>query len=210
MKSLRRTIILIIFLLVSVASMATGVFAWFIDYGNGASVDPFGGTVIGNEDVLEIDAETEGIFLGDRVRDLVYLNDSEFDIPSFNFYGYASVLELVITNPSLNTINVNLQLNVVAAPEFGIYAGSQAGIKYLVLETNDSMTQPTYMAERFAYFQSTGNVYSAMSAHNFGGFSLAGETSKRVYIYMWGAYDGLTTAQKDVYHALVYRVKVMV
>lgn len=210
MKSLRRSVILIIFLLVSVASMATGVFAWFIDYGNRANVDYFEGSLMGNEDVLEVDAETEGIFLGDRIRDLVYLNDSDFNDTSFNFYGYASVLEIIITNPGLTSVNVNLQLNVVAAPEFGVYAGNQAGLKYLVLEEHPTLTQSVYMANRFQYFQSTGSVFTAMNQHNLAGFSLQGESSIRVYIYVWGAYDGLTTAQKSVYHALVYRVKVMV
>ncbi len=210
MKSLRRLTILIIFLLVSVATMATGVFAWFIDYGNGASVDSFSAQTLDDQSVLEIDAEHEGIFLGDRIRDLTYLQNDEFDIIGFDFYGHASVLEFVISNPSPNPATARVRLNVVAAPEFGIYAGSQAGLKYLVLEEQDSMSQPNYLANRFAVFQYAGNVFSAMDSHNSNGFTIPGESTKRVYIYIWGAYDGLTQAQKDVYHALVYRVKVLV
>src|SRR5690554_2830149 len=141
MKSLRRLIILIIFLLVSVASMATGVFAWFIDYGNSASIDPFGANTMGDHDVLEIDAENEGIFLGDRIRDLVYLDTDEFNTPGLDFYGYASVLELVLSNPNDTAATARVQLNVVAAPEFGALAGSQAGLKYLIIgeqETSQS------------------------------------------------------------------------
>lgn len=209
MKSLRRSIILIIFLLVSVATMATGVFAWFIG-GDGARVGDFGGSAIGDNDVLEIDAENEGIFLGDRVRDLVYLLDSEYAITDYDFYGFAAAIELVIINPSDSNVTVRPSVVVVAAPEFGVYAGNQAGLRYLVLEQRNDLTQRQYMASRFATFQASGNVFSAMNAHNNAGYSLPGNSSKRFFIYLWGNYDGLTTAQKEVYHALVYRVQVMV
>ena len=209
MKSLRRSIILIIFLLVSVATMATGVFAWFIG-GDGSRIEDFSGNTIGNNDVLEIDAENEGIFLGDRVRDLVYLQDAEYQVPDYDFYGFAAAIELVIINPSESPVTVRLSINVVAAPEFGVYAGSQSGLRYLVLEQRNDLTQRQYMTSRFETFQASGNVFSAMSSHNNAGYSIPGNSSKRFYIYLWGNYDGLTTAQKEVYHALVYRVQVMV
>lgn len=210
MKSLRRSFILIIFLFVSVATMATGVFAWFIDFGNSASIDDFGGAVVGNDDVLEIDAENEGIFLGDRIRDLVYLEDAEFSIADYDFYGFAAVLELVIINPSEFAVSVRPSVVVIAAPEFGVYAGNQAGLRYLVLEQRNDLTQRQYMASRFETFQASGNVFSAMASHNNAGYSLPGNSSKRFYIYLWGSFDGLTTAQENVYHALVYRVQVIV
>jgi len=209
MKSLRRSIILIIFLLVSVATMATGVFAWFIG-GEGMRIENFSGQTIGNDGVLEIDAENTGIFLGDRVRDLVYLVDSEYAISEFDFYGFAAPIELVLINPSDSAITVRPSVNVIAAPEFGVYAGNQNGLRYLVLEQRTDINQRQYMANRFETFQASGNVFSAMNAHNNAGFSIPGNSSLRFYIYLWGNYDGLSTAQKEVYHALVYRVQVMV
>ncbi len=210
MKALRRFIILIIFVLISVTTMVTGVFAWFIDYGNMGSVDPFGSTIISNNEVLQVNAESEEIFLGDRIRDLVYLTDVEFNTPGLDFYGFASVIRLNVENPGLLSANVKLQLNVVAAPEFGSLAGSQPGIKYLVLDENPNMSQITYLTERMSYFQSTNNVFTAIGNHNAQGINIPAQSDKDIYVYIWGSYDGLTPDQKLVYHSLIYRVKVMI
>ena len=129
MKSLRRTIILIIFLLVSVASMATGVFAWFIDYGNAAHVGEFNQTVQSDNDIVQVNPNEQEIFLGDTIRDLVHLNDYEFNIPGFDFYGHSSVIKMSITNPNPDpnhVATVRLSLRAIAAPEFQQYDGYTA------------------------------------------------------------------------------------
>lgn len=210
MKSLRRLTILIIFLLVSVATMATGVFAWFIDYGNGASVQEFGSQTVQDRDFLEINAEKDGIFLGDRIRDLIYLTTDDFNFRVSDFYGYASMLEFDIINNNEHDSTATVYLNVMAAPEFQQYAGTQSGLKYLVLTDHPTLTQSQYLIQQMNAFQQSGNIFSAMTAHNSTSIEIPSGQTKTVYVYIWGYYDGLTEAQKLIYHALVYRVKVMV
>src|SRR5690606_10878781 len=127
-----------------------------------------------------------------------------------DFYGFASVIRLNVENPGLLSANVKLQLNVVAAPEFGSLAGSQPGIKYRVLDENSNRSQVTYLTERISYFQSSANVFTAIGKHNAQGLNIPAQSDKDIYVYIWGSYDGLTPDQKLVYHSLIYRVKVMI
>lgn len=211
MKSLRRSVILIIFLLVSVASMATGVFAWFIDYGNRASVGPISGETISNNDILVINAaENDEIFLGDRVRNLVYLTTEDFNYKVNDFYGYSSLLHFDIQNNSDTKTTAVLSINAVAAPEFGDYAGTNSSLKYLILTNHPTLSQSAYLTQRMNTFQESGNIFNAMNAHNQIGVTIPAGETVNVHIYVWGYYDGLPEAQKAIYHALVYRVKVMV
>ncbi len=208
MKLIRKTLILIIFLLVSVATMVTGVFAWFS--GNYAKVEGFGGSVISQNEVLEVNSDMDTIFLGDRVRDLVYLNDADFNVTGFDFYGYASLIRLEVTNPGLNNATVKVNINVMASPEFGVLSGTLSGLKYLALPDHATLTQSAYLAERMLNFQNGSNVFQKMTQHNQTGFVVPAGETRFVNVYIWGYYDGLTVEQKAVYHALVYRVKVMI
>lgn len=212
MKSLRRTIILIIFLLVSVASMATGVFAWFVDYGNGASVGEFGGQLIGGDGNLEIDVENNEIYQGERIEDLIYLKDEEFNVPNFDYYGYASVMKITLTNPNedpLSSVTARPQLYTVAAPEYLIYDGFNVGLIYVILDEHPTMTQSEYLSFKMQQFQGTPSILDAINSHNSQSYSIAGANGlKTFYIYVWGSYDNLSETQKNYYHALVYRIKV--
>ncbi|WP_025725353.1 hypothetical protein [Acholeplasma granularum] len=212
MKSLRRIIILIIFLLVSVATMATGVFAWFIDYGTSTKVDSFTSDVMNGNQILEIGG-TEDIFLGDRVKDLIYLKNSDFSITGYDFYGFSSMIQVEVKNPSLDPLNIanaRLQLTTVAAPQFGIYDGFGGNLIYIVLDIHDTMSQSDYLASKISDFQSTGNVFNAISAHNNKTYAINGGDTKTFNVYIWGSYDSLSPAQKNIFHALVYRVKILV
>lgn len=208
MKLIRKSLILIIFLLVSVATMVTGVFAWFS--GGYAKVEDFGGSVISQNEVLEVNSDMDAIFLGDRVRDLVYLNDSDFDETGFDFYGYASLVRLEVTNPGVNTATVKVNINVMASPEFGVLSGTLSGLKYVALPDHATLTQSAYLAERMLNFQNGSDVFQKMTQNNQTGFTIPPGETHFVNVYIWGYYDGLTEAQKAVFHALVYRVKVMI
>lgn len=208
MKLIRKSLILIIFLLVSVATMVTGVFAWFS--GGYAKVEDFGGSVISQNEVLEVNSDMDAIFLGDRVRDLVYLNDSDFDESGFDFYGYASLVRLEVTNPGVSTATVKVNINVMASPEFGVLSGTLSGLKYVALPDHATLTQSAYLAERMLNFQNGSDVFQKMTQNNQTGFTIPPGETRFVNVYIWGYYDGLTEAQKAVFHALVYRVKVMI
>lgn len=193
-------------LIIALSSLVTGVFAWFTDTGRSAEIDDFGSSVISDQLTLEIETDVEEIYLGDRLRDLVYVMHTDYVKEGFDFYGYASILPIVIKNPHETTVQATVSLNVQNAPEFGNLAGRQEAIKYLVVEN----PQPNNLAQLMFGFQQTSNVFTAMQAYNQTGYTIAPDDSKQVYVFIWGYYEGLTTAQKDLYHALIYRVKVSV
>ena len=56
-------------------------------------------------------------------------------------------------------------------------------------------------------FQQTSNMYEAMNAHNANGVFVPANSSSTAYIIIWGYYDGLPSEQKDIYHAVVYRMR---
>jgi hypothetical protein len=199
MKGLRKVLILIFFLLISVTSMVTGVFAWFIG-GEGASVESLGTKVI-SDVVLDIHIDQSDIFLGDRVRDLVYITDDEFHTSEYDFYGYAAILEVEIQNSSDEAAKARLTLKAQDALEYGIYAGVDEGFMYLVvsnpLNVNGIMWQ----------FQLTpGSIFTQMKAYNNEGITIPAQSITTVYIMIWGYYDGLPEYQLDIYHAVVYRM----
>lgn len=200
---LKKIFLLSIFIIVAFSSIVTGVFAWFANSDDRGKVQHFDPLVRPNVE-LQIEANQDEIFLGDKLRDLVYITDTDFNTTGFDFYGYASFFEIIVTNPTSEDTVTRISLSVQGAPEFGDLAGIQSGLKYLVI------ADPSDTQSLMFQFQSTSNVYNAMQAYNGQGIEVPANTTMSVYIAIWGFYDGLTTAQKEIYHAIIYRVKFII
>lgn len=200
---IKKLFLLTIFILVATSTIVTGVFAWFAGIDDIAHVKPFNSQVR-PEVELSIETNTEEIFLGDRLRDLVYISDTNFNTLGFDFYGYASFFEVRLNNPTNNPALTRISLQVQGASEFGSLAGTQAGLKYLVLADKNNLSSVMYS------LQTTSDVYAAMSAYNSQGVTIPANSTETVYVAVWGFFDGLTNTQKEVYHALIYRVKFVI
>lgn len=198
---LKKIFLLSIFIIVAFSSIVTGVFAWFVGSDESALVNPLTSNVKPGVE-LEIDTEEDTIYTGDHIDDLVYITNTDFQTVSFDFYGYATFYEVVLTNPTDFATNARVSLQVHYAAEYGLLSGSQAGIKYLVLE-DQSMTQGIMYQ-----LQSMSNVYDAMTAYNAQGIEVDANSSTTIYIAIWGYYDGLTQYQKDNFHSIIYRVRI--
>ncbi len=199
MKLIRKTLILIIFLVISVTSMVTGVFAWFTG-DKYAKIEPVTAQVM-TDLVLDISIDQSEIFLGDRVRDLVYITDEDFNTVGFDFYGYASLLAVNIQNSTETDMAARVGLSAQAAPEFGNFAGVNGAFKFLVV-ANPSDVLPVMWT-----LQQSPNLFAAMSQYNGIGVTIPAMQTATVYVYIWGYYDGLPLEQKDIYHAIIYRMR---
>ncbi|HEY8405916.1 MAG TPA: hypothetical protein VIK67_03485 [Acholeplasma sp.] len=200
---IKKLFLLTIFILVAISTIVTGVFAWFYGIDDAARVKTFDASVR-PEVELSIETNTDEIFLGDRLRDLVYITDANFHTLGFDFYGYASFFEVRLNNPTNSDALTRISLQVQASPEFGALSGSQAGLKYLVLNDKNDLSSTMYS------LQTTSDVYAAMSVYNSQGVLIPANSTTTVYVAVWGFFDGLTSAQQQVYHALVYRVKFVI
>jgi len=180
--------------------MATGVFAWFVT-SDGAKVGEFTGGMR-SDMTLDIQIDQSEIFLGDRVRDLVYITEADFHTVGFDFYGLGSILELNLENTGSNPMQAKVGLNANAAPEYGIYAGVNGAFKYLIIDNPLSVTAKMWE------LQQSSNMFAAMQAHNAIGVTIPANTTKAVYVIIWGYYDGLPLAQKNIYHSIVYRMTI--
>jgi len=185
--------------MISVASMVTGVFAWFIG-SPGGFVETISGD-LETDMTIDIQIDQSEIFLGDRVRDLVYITDEDFQTVGFDFYGYGAILAVNLQNSGDQAMNAKLGLYAQSAPDYGIYAGVNSGFKYLVVDSPFSVTPLMWG------FQQTSNMFDAMNAHNANGVLVPANSSSTAYIIIWGYYDGLPSEQKDIYHAVVYRMR---
>src|SRR5690606_23773649 len=149
-----------------------------------AKIQPIGGE-LESEMTIDIQIDQSEIFLGDRVRDLVYVTDEDFHTVGFDFYGYGAILELDLQNSGSEAMNARVALAAQDAPDYGIYAGVNAGFKYLLVDDPANVTSLMFS------FQQSSDVFAAMNFHNSIGVTIPANTIVKTYVFIWGYYDGL-------------------
>ncbi len=197
---LKKIFLLSIFIIVAFSSIVTGVFAWFAASDGNARLEDFAPNVKPNVE-LEIDMEEDTIYTGDHIKDLVYITDADFHTVGFDFYGYAAFYEIRLSNSTNTASLARVSIQIQYASEYGLLSGSQAGIKYLVVEEKNQTQGAMFQ------LQSMSNLFDAMTVYNAQGITVPANSSKSIYVAVWGYYDGLTQYQKDNFHSIIYRVR---